>query len=87
MVRWDGTPFDAVEAAKAAAVFRPDVYRDALSGTNEPLPGASSKIEGSLEERTIVGTQQGAMMLEPNRFFDGKVFDPLDMKGYVQALD
>lgn len=87
MVRWDGTPFDAQEAAKAAAVFRPDVYREALSGTDEPLPGASSKIEGSLAERTAVGTQQGAIVLEPNRFFDGRIFDPLDIEGYVNALD
>ncbi|WP_156840805.1 ABC transporter substrate-binding protein [Novosphingobium aquimarinum] len=87
MVRWDGTPFDAQEAAKAAAVFRPDVYREALSGTDEPLPGASSKIEGSLAQRTAVGTQQGAIVLEPNRFFDGRIFDPLDIEGYVNALD
>lgn len=87
MVRWDGTTFDAEEAAKAAAVFRPDVYREALSGTAEPLPGASSKIEGSLAERTVVGTQQGAIVLEPNRFFDGKIFDPLKMESYVSTFE
>jgi NitT/TauT family transport system ATP-binding protein len=86
MVRWDGTPFDAQEARKAARVFRPDVYRSALAGTSEPLPGASSKVEGSLLQRTPVGTQQGAMVLDSNRFFDGAVFDPSHMEEYLKNL-
>jgi NitT/TauT family transport system ATP-binding protein len=86
MLRWDGTPFDAQEARKAARVFRPDVYRSALAGTSEPLPGASSKVEGSLLQRTAVGTQQGAMVLESNRFFDGKVFDPSHLEEYLKNL-
>lgn len=86
MVRWDGTAFDAQEAAKAARVFRPDVYRAALRGTGEPLPGASSKVEGSLMQRTVVGTQQGAMVMEPNRFFDGVVFDPSHLEDYLKHL-
>jgi NitT/TauT family transport system ATP-binding protein len=50
------------------------------------LPGASSKVEGSLRQTTSVGTQQGNMTLESNRFFDGKVFDPADIAGYLAAL-
>jgi len=83
MVRWEGTPFSKVDAAKAARVFRPDLYRSALLGTAEPLPGASSKVEGSLKGLTTVGTQQGAMTLESNSFFDGRTFDPHDMEGYL----
>lgn len=86
MVRWEGMPFDAGDAAKAAGIFRPDVYRSALIGTAEPLPNASSKVEGSLTGRTIVGTQQGKMMLEKNGFFDGKSFDPADLRGYLASL-
>lgn len=86
MIRWDGGAFDPQDAAKAARVFRPDVYRSALIGTGEPLPGASSKVEGSLDRATSVGTQQGAMTLESNRFFDGKVFDPADLPGYLGTL-
>lgn len=86
MVRWDGIPLDAVDARKAARVFRPDVYRSALKGTGDMLPGASSKVEGSLSQRTSVGTQQGAMVLEPNSFFDGRSFDPEDLEGYLRGL-
>lgn len=86
MIRWDGGGFDAQEAVRAGRVFRPDVYRSALLGTGEPLPGASSKVEGSLTRLTAVSTQQGAMVLEDNRFFDGCVFDPADMAAYVANL-
>ena len=83
MVRWDGLTYDPADAAKAARVFRPDVYRGALVGTGEPLPGASSKVEGSLGQTTSVGTQQGRITLESNRFFDDVVFDPADIAGYL----
>ncbi|OYW16472.1 MAG: nitrate transporter [Novosphingobium sp. 12-64-8] len=86
MVRWEGPGYDQQDAEKAARVFRPDVYRSALSGTDEPLPGASSKVEGSLQQTTVVGTQQGRMTLESNRFFDGGVFDPTDQSGYISRL-
>ncbi|KAJ8138392.1 hypothetical protein OY671_008395, partial [Metschnikowia pulcherrima] len=48
MVRWEHGAISPDEARKAARVFRPDVYRSALVGSAEPLPGASSKVEGSL---------------------------------------
>jgi two-component system, oxyanion-binding sensor len=83
MVRWDGIAFDPVDAEKSARVFRPDVYRSALIGTGEPLPGASSKVEGSLGIPTAVGTQQGNMTLTDNRFFDAQTFDPQDLAGYI----
>ena len=86
MVRWDGLPFNGADAARAARVFRPDVYRSALLGSAEPLPGASSKVEGSLAMPLAVGTQQGAMTLTENRFFDGMSFDPADMAGYLARL-
>ncbi len=86
MVRWDRLAFDPADAARAALVFRPDVYRSALIGTDEPLPGASSKVEGSLHQKTAVGTQQGHMILESNRFFDGRTFDPAHLADYVAAL-
>lgn len=85
MVRWDGLPFDAKDAAEAAAVFRPDVYRSALKGTGDVLPGASSKVEGSLSRPTPVTAQQGAMTLTQNSFFDGIPFDPDRIEEYIAS--
>jgi NitT/TauT family transport system ATP-binding protein len=86
MVRWDGMRFDPGDADNAARVFRPDVYRSALAGTGDLLPGASSKVEGSLAQTTAVSAQQGVMVLEQNRFFDGRSFDPDDLPGYLAGL-
>lgn len=86
MVRWEGMAFSPESAARAARVFRPDVYRSALLGSAEPLPGASSKVEGSLAGPLAVGTQQGAITMESNTFFDGIVFDPVDIPGYLSRL-
>lgn len=86
MVRWDGMEFDPADAAKAAGVFRPDIYRSALLGTADPLPGASSKVEGSLAGPLAVGTQQGKMTLTSDRFFDDQIFDPEDLAGYLARL-
>lgn len=85
MVRWDGLAFDSGDARKAARVFRPDVYRSALLGTGEPLPGASSKVEGSLGGPTSVSMQQGVITLENNRFFDGRPFDPALLQSYIES--
>jgi NitT/TauT family transport system ATP-binding protein len=86
MVRWDGLPFDAGDAERSARVFRPDIYRSALTGTGDLLPGASSKVEGSLHGATAVSSQQGRMVLEKNGFFDGRSFDPDDLEGYLASL-
>lgn len=85
MVRWDGLTFDSCDAQKAARVFRPDVYRSALLGTGEPLPGASSKVEGSLGGPTSVSMQQGFITLENNKFFDGQPFDPALLESYISS--
>ena len=83
MLRWEGIGYDPADAAKAAAVFRPDIYRSALDGTGDLLPGASSKVEGSIDVQLSVTAQQGDMTLSPNRFFDGRAFDPDQLEAYV----
>jgi ABC-type nitrate/sulfonate/bicarbonate transport system substrate-binding protein len=86
LVRWDRIPYSPEDAAAAARVFRPNVYRSALAGTGDLLPGASSKVEGSLAQATAVTAQQGAMTLANNTFFDGRSFDPDDIEGYIASF-
>lgn len=62
---------------KAAPVFRSDLYRTALSGTGAELPAASSKLEGALDAGTLAAGESDPAALLENRFFDGRVFDPL----------
>ena len=86
MVRWEGLPFSNADAATAQGVFRPDLYRAALTGSGAPLPGASSKLEGALIEPIGAGSTQGRLVLGSDRFFDGRAFDPDDIPGYLAAL-
>ncbi len=72
--------------AKAQRVFRPDVYRAALTKFGVPLPGASSKLEGSISDPLGVGTTQGRLILGPDRFYDGKRFDPQTYGESLAAL-
>jgi NitT/TauT family transport system ATP-binding protein len=68
---------DRAEALrKASHVFRPDLYRAALDPAGAVIPGASSKIEGSIRVETPVASGAGRLFLGPDSFFDGKSFDP-----------
>jgi len=62
--------------AAAQAVFRPDLYRRNLRGTGAELPGASAKLEGALTAPTAVASESGRLILRPDVFFDGRIFDP-----------
>jgi NitT/TauT family transport system ATP-binding protein len=87
MTRWDGTPFSADEARAAEGVFRPDLYRAALAGSSATLPGASSKLEGSIDAAIGVGATQGRLILGSDRFFDGRAFDPDEIPAYLGRLE
>lgn len=68
---------DRTDAARsAAAVFRTDLHRRHLAETGADLPGASTKVEGTLCAARAVASTSGNLHLPPDRFFDGKIFDP-----------
>ena len=86
LIRWEGGEWNAQDAAKAARVFRPGVYRSALKGTGDALPGANSKVEGSVGDRLQLSTQQGSITLSENTFFDLRKFDPDRQEEYLLEL-
>jgi NitT/TauT family transport system ATP-binding protein len=43
MLRWDHAPYSAEDEAKVQRVFRPDIYRSALTGTDAPFPALRRK--------------------------------------------
>ena len=65
---------EAVSVATGA--FRSDLYRAFLGPIGADLPGASEKKEGALSVPTAVASSRGKLILQPDRFFDGAVFDP-----------
>lgn len=86
MVRWRQTPMAADGLATAHATYRPDLFRAALQPIGVDLPAANSKVEGMLQAPTPVGSSGGRLLLGPDTFCDGRVFDPDDIAGYLATL-
>jgi len=85
-VRWGHVEPSAAAQAAAGAVFRSDIYRRALAGAGIAMPGASMKLEGAVSAPTGVGAHRGALTLGPDRFFDGRVFDPEAIEAYLASF-
>lgn len=55
--------------------FRSDIYRQHLGPVGVDMPGASAKLEGAMQHPTAVASTKGHMILGPDAFFDGVIFD------------
>lgn len=86
MVRWGHVAHSAAHAEAARNSYRPDLFRAALRGAGTDLPRADAKIEGALRHETPVASRFGTMMLGPDGFFDGKLFDPDRLDEYIGAF-
>lgn len=86
MVRWGHVPHSPDNARRAAACYRPDLYRAALAPLRAPVPSANSKVEGALLHPTPVGTMRGTLSLGPDGFFDSEIFDPDQLDDYIASL-
>lgn len=71
--RYGLDPAESLRAAKE--ICRTDLYRQNLRMAGADLPGASEKLEGSLHHPTAVASERGQMILAPDAFFDGQIFD------------
>ncbi|WP_421761706.1 CmpA/NrtA family ABC transporter substrate-binding protein [Devosia sp.] len=85
MVRWGHVEHSADNADRAAASYRPDLYRAAIAPLGVAVPSANAKVEGALLRPTPVGVMRGTLSLGPDGFFDEQVFDPLLIDAYIAA--
>lgn len=83
MVRWGHVVHSEENARRAAASYRPDLYRSAIAAIGAPVPAANSKVEGALLHPTPVGVTRGTLSLGPDGFFDGRIFDPALLDDYI----
>ena len=83
MVRWGEVQHTPERAQLAAQTFRADIYRAAMAPLKVPVPVNDSKVEGLLSAPTAVTATQGTVTIGPDGFFDGKLFDPADVDGYI----
>ena len=86
LVRWKMVDHDPMIAQAAARVFRPDIFRRALANSDVPMPGASMKVEGAVDMPLAVGSRRGELTLGPDRFFDGRTFDPEQIEAYLAGF-
>ncbi|RTM04312.1 MAG: nitrate transporter [Hyphomicrobiales bacterium] len=83
MVRWGQLPHTPANLAIARDCYRPDLYRSALKPLGVALPGANAKVEGALKTATPVGSAGASLVLGPDGFFDGQIFDPDRIDAYI----
>jgi hypothetical protein len=82
-VRWRQVAANVANAAVARDTYRPDLYRAALRPLGAALPAANAKVEGALRTATPVGSAGASLVLGPDGFFDGTVFDPDELDAYI----
>ncbi len=75
MVRWQQIAYDPSQVAIVRSSYRPDLYRSALEPIGAPVPDDDLKTEGTIAEEASPGS---------GGFFDGEVFDPADIEGYLE---
>lgn len=87
MVRWGQVALTPDSLAIARTTYRPDLYREALAPLAVPMPSMNSKVEGSFSDPTPVASTAGRLVLGPDKFFDGRIFDPDRIESYISSFE
>jgi ABC-type nitrate/sulfonate/bicarbonate transport system substrate-binding protein len=87
MIRWGQieTPLDI--HATAATVYRPDLYRDAAQALGVPVPIVDEKVEGAHATTWTLNDASAPIVMGPDRFFDGRIFEPARPIEYLAGFD
>jgi ABC-type nitrate/sulfonate/bicarbonate transport system substrate-binding protein len=87
MLRWGQLrePLNILEVAEQ--VYRPDLYREAARELGLPYPTVDGKPEGQHSVPHILEQATAPLLLGPDRFVDGRVFDPQDPLGYLAGFE
>lgn len=76
MRRWGLVDASLDLRALAERTYRPDLYRSILLPMGEPTPSIDWKQEGAHKEAWTLDAIPAPLVLGPDRFCDGAVFDP-----------
>jgi ABC-type nitrate/sulfonate/bicarbonate transport system substrate-binding protein len=76
MLRWGQMGPEVDLAAAVREVYRPDLYRTAAAALGLPAPAEDAKIEGAHAEAWVLATGGAEIAMAPDRFCDGRLFDP-----------
>jgi two-component system, oxyanion-binding sensor len=86
MRRWGQIGPEIDIAATAAAVYRPEIYRDVADALGLSCPVTDRKIEGTHPATWSLDGSMGPIAMGSDVFFDGRIFDPDCLDGYLAQL-
>jgi nitrate/nitrite transport system substrate-binding protein len=76
MKRWGQIPSGTDIESVARAVYRPDIYREVADTMRLPHPRCDIKAEGHHTTEWHMPTDRSPLVMGPDRFFDGQIFNP-----------
>ncbi len=87
MLRWGQIERAIDLQVTAANCYRPDLYRDAAEQLDLAVPTNDQKPEGTHARGWMLTEASSPIAMGPDRFFDGRIFDPMDPLGYLAGFD
>ena len=87
MIRWGQIEHPIDIRKTAASVYRSDIYRSAAQALGVPVPSVNYKPEGSHVAPWTLADANAPIVMGPDRFFDGGVFDATKPVEYLSSFD
>ena len=87
MIRWGQLEKpDSIDSV-IDAVYRPDLYREVAADLGIAAPTIDWKTEGAHVTPWVLEQATTPIAMAPDRFLDGKSFDPNDLPRYLEGLE
>ncbi len=86
MLRWGQIEKPLDISKTAAAVYRPDLYREAAKALGIAYPTIDHKTEGAHRGGWKLSQATAPIAMGPDKFFDGMVFDPAKPVDYLKGF-
>ena len=86
MSRWGQIAEADATRAVAERVYRPDIYRAAAREVGRPAPRIDWKTEGAHAASWVLEEADAPIPMGPDRFLDGRVFDPSRPAAYLRSF-
>lgn len=86
MIRWGEAPREIDIDAVAEAAFQPQLYRSAARALSVACPTIDEKTEGTHDHAWVLMEATLPIAFGPDRFMDGRVFDPANIDAYLDGF-
>lgn len=86
MIRWGHAPANLDIDVAAKAAFMPDFYRKIALELGVAAPNRNEKVEGAQSSAWVMTDASAPIAFAPDRFIDGRIFDPENIGGYLSGF-